>query len=115
MTHSVKSSVGEFSHSVEKNLLIIRERSWVDSADVSRVFVDDFLIDLVSFIVFKLDYFAVPSFLFDFFEDGDSVLSVSVRSFIRSSDRLEDADSFSLFYLVCCNFIPRFLSWFHNG
>ena len=62
----MKSSIGEFSHSVEKNLLIIRERSRVDSANVSRVFVDNFLVDLASFIVFKLDYFAVPSSLFDF-------------------------------------------------
>ena len=92
VAHAVKSGSGELPHGVEEALLVVGEGAGVDPADVAAVFVDDLVVDLVGLLVFELDDLALPALFLDLLEDGDGVLAVAVGSFVRPSDRLEDAD-----------------------
>lgn len=103
VAHAVKSSSGKLPHGVEEALLVVGEGAWVDPANVGAVFVDDLLVDLVGLLVFELHDLAVPALFLNLFEDGDCVLAVAVGSFVRPSDRLEDADGSPLLYLLTSN------------
>lgn len=61
------------------------------------------MVDLFSFFIFEFDDFAVPSLFLDALDDGDGVLSEAIRTLIRASNRLEDADSLSFFKFFRCH------------
>jgi hypothetical protein len=98
----MKSSSGKFSHCVEEALFVVWEGSRVDSANVATEPVDYVLVELIGFLIFKLDDFAVPSFLLDFLADGDGVFAVAIWSFIAAPDGLDDADGSSFFNVGVC-------------
>jgi len=92
--HADKSSFWQSSESFKENFFIVDKRSWIDSSNVAWVFLGDFLVDLVSIFIREFNDLAVPSLSSDLISDGYGVLSVSVWSFVWSSDWFEDADGF---------------------
>lgn len=103
VSHADQTGGWQFSENIHKDLLSVGKRSGVDSADVSGEPVDDIVVDLFSFFIFEFDDFAVPSLFLDALDDGDGVLSEAIRTLIRASNRLEDADSLSFFKFFRCH------------
>ena len=82
MRHTYQTILREFSQDIEEDLLVVGKRSRVDSAHISAEFLFDLLISLLSSFILELDNFAMPSFLFEALDDGDSVLTVSIGSLV---------------------------------
>jgi hypothetical protein len=59
--------------------------------------------------VLELDDFAMPTFFFEALDDWDGVLSVSIRSLVGASNRLEDADAFVSGVLLHIDFLEQYL------
>ena len=103
MCHAGEAGSRKFSACIEEAFLVVGEGAGVDSADVAAEPAGDILVELIGFLVFKLDDFAVPSFLLDLLADGDGVFTVAVGSFITASDGLDDADGFSILMTLSRN------------
>ena len=103
MCHAGEAGSRKFSACIEEAFLVVGEGAGVDSADVAAEPAGDILVELIGFLVFKLDDFAVPSFLLDFFADGDGVFTVAVGSFITASDGFDDADGFPILMTLSRN------------
>lgn len=58
------------------------------------------MINLFGFVILELDDFGVPAEFFYRLHNWKSILSVTVWSFIVSSDGLEDSNSFSFFDFI---------------
>lgn len=97
MSHSDQSSFRQFSQNFEEYFLVVGKWSRVHSSDVATESWNDVMINLFGFVIFKLDDFGVPAEFFYWFHNWQSILSVTVWSFIVSSDGLEDNNSFSFF------------------
>ena len=93
--HADKSSFWQSSESFKENFFIVRQGSWVYSSDVAWESMGDIVVDFLSSVIFKFDDFWVPAFGFDGFNNREGILSVSVWSFVCSSNWLEDADGSS--------------------
>jgi hypothetical protein len=84
--HTDESFLREFSKVFEENFFVVRERARIDSAHVGAEILLDELADLVSLFIFKFDNLSVPAQLFDLFDDGDSILTESIRALVTSTD-----------------------------
>lgn len=103
MSHADQTRGGKFSQEVKENLFTVRKRTRVDSANIARESVDDIMIDLLSFVIFKFDDFGVPSLGLDALDNGDGIFSEAVGAFVSATDGLEDTDSLSFFDFFRCN------------
>jgi hypothetical protein len=84
--HSDESCGRKFSQSFKINFLVVWEGAGVDSADIASESMGDVMVDLLSFVIFKFDHFAVPALGFDGINNGYRILSVAIRSFVTASD-----------------------------
>jgi len=103
VSHAGEAGSRKFSACIEEAFLVVGEGAGVDSADVAAEPAGDILVELIGFLVFKLDDFAVPSFLLDLFADGDGVFTVAVGSFITAADGFDDADGFPILMTLSRN------------
>lgn len=103
MGHADQSGIGESPEHVKEDLLVVWERSGIDTAYVATEPVDNICVDGLNFIVFKLDDLSSPSFCFDGIDDGNGVFAVTIWSLVIPSHRLEHADGSPLFQVCSSN------------